>query len=222
MAAPVMPSAVLLTLNESNDRLEIRDSSGFLVEEIFPGTASRLVDVGDQEYRLSFGLDDWSRPSLIVRPGPAMRKPVSVDVLGRKTILSPEASLLATIHDSKQVTFEPSICGQIYYIEELAGTGSSVSRLASAKQEIAVLAKPSSEGGSNLEAGRRASAAEDGKAMEKAGESVKAAFYTLFGLPDKQPSGKAKVYRLRSQEGAEPMVDTAPPVSAQAGRPTSP
>jgi len=213
-------SGVILALNEATGRIEVRDAQGLILDEIFPGTTGKVVDVAEQEYRLSFGRDDWDRPSLIVRPGPAMRKPVTAQVLGRKAVLSPNSSLLATIYDNQQVSFEPSICGEIYYVEEAAGTGSSVSRLASGKKEIAVLAKPSSPTGD--EPGLIAASQQDGQGIEKAGETVKSAFYTLFGLPDKQPTGKAKVYRLRRQDGAETVPDLAPPVSAEAGRPYTP
>jgi len=214
-------SGVALTLNEATGRIEVRNAEGLILDEVFPGTVGKVVDVAEQEYRLSFGRDDWDRPSLIVRPGPAMRRPVSLQVLGRKAVLSPEASLLATIYENQQVSFEPSICGTVYYIEEVAGTGTAVSRLASGKKEVAVLAQPAHPGGVGPGSGPIASSRDDGKGMEKAGESVKSAFYTLFGLPDKQPSGKAKVYRLRSQDGGEAPAEVAPPVSAQAGRPTT-
>ena len=51
------------------------------------------------------------------------------------------------------------------------------------------------------------------------GEAFKSAVFAVFGLPDKQPTGKAKVYRLRSSQGAEDVPEVAAPVSAEAGRP---
>jgi len=50
---------------------------------------------------------------------------------------------------------------------------------------------------------------------------VKSALCAVFGLPDKQPSGKAKVYRLRSNQDPNESSrgDLAAPVSAEAGRP---
>lgn len=210
-------SGARLIYNEKTQRLEIRDEMGSLLEELNSGSLSRTVDASGQEYRLSFGKDESGRPSVIVRPGPAMRKPLLVEVFGRKAVLSPNASLLATLADDRQVFYEPSICGEVYYIEEFGGTGSRVSRLATPRREVAVLAKPSNPIGSGpgtLEASK-----DDGKGMEKAGDAFKSAVFSVLGLPDKQPSGKAKVYRLRSSAGAEEPPEVAAPVSAEAGRP---
>ena len=55
--------------------------------------------------------------------------------------------------------------------------------------------------------------------MEKAGDAFKSAVFAVFGLPDKQPSGKAKVYRLRSANEPQDESGVAAPVSAEAGRP---
>jgi hypothetical protein len=97
--------------------------------------------------------------------------------------------------------------------------GSRVSRLATNKREVAVLAKPSNPTGAGP--GSLASGQADDKSMEKAGDAVKSAFCAVLGLPDKQPSTKAKVYRLKGNqdpnEGAWGGV--AAPVSAEAGRP---
>jgi len=54
--------------------------------------------------------------------------------------------------------------------------------------------------------------------MERAGDAFKSAMLTVFGLPDKQASGKAKVYRLRSMSGPKEEAKAAAPVSAEAGR----
>jgi hypothetical protein len=144
---------------------------------------------------------------------------VTLEVLGRKAVLSPEASLLATLGSKDQVFYEPSLCGQVYYIEGLGGAGNRVSRLATQKREVAVLAKPSNPTGAGP--GSLASGQADDKSMEKAGDAVKSAFCAVLGLPDKQPSGKAKVYRLRGtqdpNEGAWGGV--AAPVSAESIRP---
>jgi hypothetical protein len=175
------------------------------------------VDVSGQEYRLSFGKDDMGRKSVLVRAGPAMRKPITIDVFGRKAVLSPDASLLATLAAERQVFYEPSICGQVYYIENAGGVGSQVSRLATSKREVAVLAKPSNPTGAGP--GAVASVQEDSKNMEKAGEAVKSALCAVFGLPDKQPTTKAKVYRLRGNSDGETSPGVAAPVSAEAGRP---
>lgn len=206
-----------IVLNEKTGRLEVRDEAGILLEEIAPGTAGQAVDVYGQEYRLSFGKDDMGRKSVLVRAGPAMRKPITVDVFGRKAVLSPEASLLATLAANRQVFYEPSLCGQVYYIENAGGVGSQISRLASTKREVAVLAKPSNTTGAGP--GEVANAQDDSKGMEKAGEAVKSALCAVFGLPDKQPTTKAKVYRLRGTADPEDKSGVAAPVSAEAGRP---
>lgn len=211
------PIGASLVHNEKTMRLEIRDEAGSLVEELSPGTVSRAVDFAGQEYRLSYGKDEQGRPSVLVRPGPAMRTPLLVEIFGRKAVLSPNASLMATLADDRQVFYEPSICGEVYYIEDFGGTGSKVSRLASTRREVAVLAKPSNARGDGP--GTLESSKDDGKGMEKAGDAFKSAVFAVFGLPDKQPSGKAKVYRLRSTSEPEDPSAVAAPVSAEAGRP---
>jgi len=210
-------SGARLDYNDKTLRLEVRDDLGNLLEEIPAGSVSRTVDAADQEYRLSFGKDELGRPSVLVRPGPAMQKPLLVEVFGRKAVLSPNSSLMATLADDQQVFYEPSICGEVYYIEDFGGPGSKVSRLASAKREVAVLAKPSNPTGAGP--GALQSSQEDGKEMAKAGDAFKSAVFAVFGLPDKQPTGKAKVYRLRSTSEAEDESSVAAPVSAEAGRP---
>jgi len=208
-----------LILNERTGRLEVRDSLGSLIDEMAAGTAGKVVDVSGQEYRLSFGKDDMGRPSVLVRAGPGMQKPITLDVFGRRAVLSTEASLLATLGSNEEVFYEPSICGQVYYIEGIDGVGSRVSRLATNKREVAVLAKPSNPTGAGP--GSLGSGQADDKSMEKAGDAVKSVFCAVLGLPDKQPSTKAKVYRLKGNqdpnEGAWGGV--AAPVSAEAGRP---
>lgn len=206
-----------LFYNEKTLRLEVRDELDNLREEISAGSVSRTIDFVEQKYRLSFGKDEFGRPSVIVRPGPAMQKPVLVEVFGRKAVLSPNASLMATLAADRQVFYEPSICGEVYYIEDFGGPGSRVSRLASANREVAVLAKPSSPVGAGP--GSLQSTKEDTKEMEKAGNAFKSAVFAVFGLPDKQPSGKAKVYRLRGTSSSEEESGMAAPVSAEAGRP---
>jgi hypothetical protein len=206
-------------INEKTKRLEVRDEVGSLIDEMALGTSGKVVDVAGQEYRLSFGKDEMGRRSALVRAGPGMQKPITLEVFGRKAVLSPEASLLATIGDADQVFYEPSVCGQVYYIEGAGGMGSRVSRLATQKREVAVLAKPSNPTGAGP--GTLSGTQEDGKSMERAGDAVKSAFCAVLGLPDKQPSTKAKVYRLKGNqdpnEGAWGGV--AAPVSAEAGRP---
>lgn len=208
-----------IVLNEKTGRLEVRDEAGSLREEITSGTTGRAVDVDGQEYRLSYGKDDMGRRSVLVRAGPAMKKPITVEVFGRKAVLSPDASLLATLAAERQVFYEPSICGQVYYIENASGVGSQVSRLATSKREVAVLAKPSNSTGAGP--GAVASGQEDSKSMENAGAAVKSALCAVFGLPDKQPTTKAKVYRLRGNQDSNENtgVGVAAPVSAEAGRP---
>lgn len=210
-------NGVRLVYNDKTLRLEVRDNLERLLEEIPAGSVSRTVDVAGQEYCISFGKDELRRPSVIVRPGPAMRRPLLVEVFGRKAVLSPDATFMATLADDRQVFYEPSICGEVYYIEDFGGPGSKVSRLASAKREVAVLAKPSNPTGAGP--GALQSSQEDGKEMAKAGDAFKSAVFAVFGLPDKQPSGKAKVYRLRSKSDSESEPDVAPQISAEAGRP---
>jgi len=198
-----------IVFNAKTGRLEVWNDVGVFVEEIAPGTAGRAVDVAGQEYRLSFGKDDMGRKSVLVRAGPAMRKPITVEVFGRKVVLSPDASLLATFASDREVFYEPSICGQVYYIENAGGVGSPVSRLANSKREVAVLAKPSSPSGSSP--AEIALDQEDAKNMEKAGDAVKSVFCAVLGLPDKEPTTKAKVYRLRNNKGdADRATDSAP------------
>ena len=208
-----------VVINEKTNRLEVRDDQGSLIEEMPLGTAGKVVDVAGQEYRLSFGKDEMGRRSVLVRPGPSTQKPITLDVFGRKAVLSPEASLLATMGEGDEIFYEPSVCGQVYYIEGAGAMGSRVSRLATQKREVAVLAKPSNPTGAGP--GSLASGQADDKSMEKAGDAVKSAFCAVLGLPDKQPSTKAKVYRLKGNqdpnEGAWGGV--AAPVSAEAGRP---
>ena len=208
-----------VVINEKTKRLEVRDEVGSLIDEMALGTSGKVLDVAGQEYRLSFGKDEMGRRSVLVRPGPSTQKPITLDVFGRKAVLSPEASLLATMGEGDEIFYEPSVCGQVYYIEGAGAMGSRVSRLATQKREVAVLAKPSNPTGAGP--GSLASGQADDKSMEKAGDAVKSAFCAVLGLPDKQPSTKAKVYRLKGNqdpnEGAWGGV--AAPVSAEAGRP---
>ena len=206
-------------LSEKTGRLEVRDEAGSLIDEIALGTAGKAVDVAGQEYRFSFGKDEMGRRSVLVRPGPAMQKPVTLEVFGRKAVLSPEASLLATMGERDEILYEPSLCGQVYYIEGAGGGGSRVSRLAAQKQEVAVLAKPSNPTGAGP--GSLAGGQADDKSMEKAGDAVKSAFCAVLGLPDKQPSTKAKVYRLKGNQDPNEAAwgGVAVPVSSQSVRP---
>ena len=206
-------------LSEKTGRLEVRDEAGSLIDEIALGTSGKAVDVAGQEYRFSFGKDEMGRRSVLVRPGPAMQKPVSLEVFGRKAVLSPEASLLATMGERDEILYEPSLCGQVYYIEGAGGGGSRVSRLAAQKQEVAVLAKPSNPTGAGP--GTSSATQVDSKSMERAGDAVKSAFCAVLGLPDKQPSTKAKVYRLKGNQDPNESAwgGVAAPVSAGAGRP---
>jgi len=212
IASGLGPSASgVILLNEKTGRIEVRDDAGLLVEEVEAGTAGRSVDVAGQEYRISFGKDDLGRRSVLLKAGPAMRKPITVDLFGRKAVLSPDASLLATLTSSRQVLYEPSICGQVYYIENIGGVGSQVSRPAGTGREVAVLAKPASP--NSVTSSATVDGQEDSKSMEKAGQAVKSVFCAVLGLPDKEATGKAKVYRLRSnRDGAESSAQTVPSV----------
>lgn len=205
-----------LIFNPSTRRLEIRSSEGAILEEIQAGTTGKAVDLPGQEVRLSFGKDEDGRPSVLVRPGPAMQKPVFLKVFGRKTVISPDASLSATVGKDELVYFEPSICGQVYYVEPDWNLGGEVSRRATAMRESAVLATPSPL--VSKEAGQPDPASQYKKDLESAGNSVKTALLTLFGLPDKQPAQKTRVYKLGSGSGVAPDPNASVP-SATAGRP---
>jgi hypothetical protein len=115
-----------VVLNKKTNRLEVRDEQGCLIEEIASGTAGKVVDVAGQEYRLSFGKDEMGRQSVLVRAGPGMQKPITVEILGRKSVLSIEASLLVTIDQKNQLYYEPSICGNIYMINKKNGISEAV------------------------------------------------------------------------------------------------
>jgi len=111
---------------EKTGRLEVRDEQGSLIDEMPLGTAGKVVDVAGQEYRLSFGKDDMGRRSVLVRAGPGMQKPITVDVLGRKSVISIEASLLVTIDHKNRLYYEPSICGNVYMINKINGVPEAV------------------------------------------------------------------------------------------------
>ena len=115
-----------LVFNEKTERLEVRDTMGGLIEEMASGTSGRVVDVSGQEYRLSFGKDDMGRRSVLVRAGPGMQKPITLDVFGRRVVLSTEASLLATLGSNEEVFYEPSICGEVYMISDRGGAKEAV------------------------------------------------------------------------------------------------
>jgi hypothetical protein len=205
--------------SEKTGRLEVRDEQGSLIDEMALGTAGKVVDVAGQEYRLSFGKDEMGRRSVLVRAGPGMRKPITVDVLGRKSVLSTEASLLATIDQKNRIYYEPSICGQVYYVEGNRTFGSEVSRRAVLQRESATLAKPSPP--TPESAGTLDPVIAYNEEMESAGNKFKSAFLTVLGLPDRQASPKANVYRLGGDSAkATPSGASTPP--AQAGRLTPP
>ena len=115
-----------VVLNDKTNRLEVRDEQGCLIDEMALGTSCKVVDVAGQEYLLRFGKDDMGRRSVLVRAGPGMQKPITVEVLGRKSVLSIEASLLATIDQKNQIHYEPSVCGNIYMINKKNGVAEAV------------------------------------------------------------------------------------------------
>ena len=115
-----------LVINEKTNRLEVRDEQGSLIDEMALGSSGKVVDVAGQEYRLSFGKDELGRQSVLVRAGPGMRKPITVEILGRKSVLSIEASLLVTIDRKNRIYYEPSICGNIYVINKKNGVSEAV------------------------------------------------------------------------------------------------
>ena len=208
-----------LVFNEKTERLEVRDTLGGLIDEMAAGTAGKVVDVSGQEYRLSFGKDDMGRRSVLVRAGPGMQKPITLEVFGRKTVLSTEASLLATMEKNGRIFYEPSICGQVYYIEGNRTFGSEVSRRAILQKESAILAKPSPP--ASEAAGTLDPAIAYNEEMESAGNKFKSAFLTVLGLPDRQASPKANVYRLGGDSPKSVQSGSSTP-SAQAGRLTPP
>lgn len=199
-------SLALLSINEQTGRAEVRDAQGLLVAEIEAGTAGRAVDVSGQEYKISYGKDDLGRKSLLVKAGPAMRKPITVDIFGRKAVLSPEASLLATVISARQVLYEPSLCGQVYYIEKLGAEATPLTRPTTAGREVAVLAKPANPN----EPSPRVVVDEqqDAQNIKRAGDAIKSAFCAVLGLPDKESTGKAKVYRLRKNRDRPELPDS--------------
>ena len=115
-----------VVINEKTNRLEVRDEQGCLIDEMPLGTAGKVVDVAGQEYRLSFGKDDMGRRSVLVRAGPGMQQPITVEILGRKSVISVEASLLVTIDHKNRLYYEPSICGNIYVINKINGVPEAV------------------------------------------------------------------------------------------------
>ena len=115
-----------VVINEKTNRLEVRNDQGCLIQEMPLGTAGKVVDVAGQEYRLSFGKDDMGRRSVLVRAGPGMQKPVTVEILGRKSVLSIEASLLVTIDQKDRIYYEPSICGNVYMINKKNGVAEAI------------------------------------------------------------------------------------------------
>jgi len=205
--------------SEKTGRLEVRDEQGSLIDEMALGTAGKVVDVAGQEYRLSFGKDEMGRRCVLVRAGPGMQKPITLDVFGRKTVLSTEASLLATLDKNGRIFYEPSICGQVYYVEGNRTFGSEVSRRAILQKESATLAKPSPPTPEN--AGTLDPAIAYNEDMESAGNKFKSAFLTVLGLPDRQASPKANVYRLGG-DSPKSVQSGSPAPSAQAGRLTPP
>ena len=207
----------MLSYNEKTRRLEVRDASGVFLEEMPSGTIGKAVDAGNQEYRVSFGRDELDRLSVLVRPGPAMRKPVSLELLGRKAVLSPNASLTATLMPEGKVVYEASICGQVYYIEDLGALRGRVSRQASPAREIAVLAQPSTPSGGVIP--HDAEPEEKYEGMNQAGDAMKSAFLTFFGLPDKQPTTKAKVYRLKGSASSSSPNPGSPGSQSQSNSP---
>jgi len=115
-----------LVFNEKTERLEVRDTLDSLIDEMAAGTAGKVVDVSGQEYRLSFGKDDMGRRSVLVRAGPGMQKPITLDVFGSRVVLSVEASLLAILESNEEVYYEPSICGEVYMICDNEGIKEAV------------------------------------------------------------------------------------------------
>jgi len=113
-------------INEKTKRLEVRDEQGSLIDEMTLGTAGKVVDVARQEYRLSFGKDEMGRRSILVRAGPGMLKPVTIEIFGKKSVLSIEASLLVTIDQKDRIYYESSICGNVYMIHNQDGVAHAV------------------------------------------------------------------------------------------------
>lgn len=107
-----------LLYNERTHRLEVRDPSGNLLEELNAGTAGRKVSVAGQEYLISFGKDERERPSVILRPGPMTQTPVSVEVFGQRAVVSPQASLFVALTQDRRVQAETSLGGKVYFPQD--------------------------------------------------------------------------------------------------------
>ena len=106
-----------LVFNEKTERLEVRDTLDSLIDEMAAGTAGKVVDVSGQ---------DMGRRSVLVRAGPGMQKPITLDVFGSRVVLSVEASLLAILESNEEVYYEPSICGEVYMICDNGGIKEAV------------------------------------------------------------------------------------------------
>jgi len=105
-------------INPTTQKLEVRNVDGKVVEEYTTGTVGRLLDIGGYELKVSFGRDDKSRLSMLVRPGPAQAQPVQVSLFRRRLILPPGTSVSASLGpEDGWVTIEPSLTGTIYYLD---------------------------------------------------------------------------------------------------------
>ena len=108
---------VSFSINPKTERLEARDIDGGLIEEYAPGAVGHLLDVGGYELKVSFGRDESRRLSLLLRPGPAQKKPVQVSVFQRRLILPTGTSVSAFMEKDGMVTIEPCLTGTIYYLD---------------------------------------------------------------------------------------------------------
>ena len=108
---------VSFIINPKTERVEARDIDSALIEEYSPGSIGHLLDVGGYELKVSFGRDESSRLSLLLRPGPGQAKPVQVSVFQRRLILPPGTSVSAFMEGDGRVTIEPCLTGTIYYLD---------------------------------------------------------------------------------------------------------
>lgn len=109
---------VSFVINPVTQKLEARNIDGVIMEEYSPGAVGRVLDAGGYELRVSFGRDERSRLTLMVKPGPAQTLPVQISVFQRRLILPPGTSVSASLaKEDGVVMIEPCLTGTIYYLD---------------------------------------------------------------------------------------------------------